>query len=152
MFFNFGALNSSELSSARQIFSLKSTWMNSKLLPLDLKGNCWLPWPLRMWIEWSNGVISTTWHFPIYREEGYDSGKGVVLVMVNRLRYLLPEGRPRLFFIISNSKLCCLNLEADRVTFVLQIGDFLEGEINHIVQSSGDLFPESPLALSHLNC
>ena len=36
-------------------------------------------------------------YFPIYREEGYDYRRGVVLDMVKLLRCLLPKGRPCLF-------------------------------------------------------
>ena len=58
----------------------------------------------------------------------------------------------RLFWIRSNSKVCCLNLEADKISLVLQVGADMPVEIEHIIQRDEDLFLESLLALVHPNC
>ena len=76
----------------------------------------------------------------MYHEEGYDYGKGVVLNMVELLHCILPKGCTHLFWIHSNYKLCCLNLEADQVALVLQVGAALPVEIKHIIQRVRDLF------------
>ena len=91
-------------------------------------------------------------YFSVYCEEAYDNGKGVVLDAAEILCCLLPEGCPRLFRIRSNSKVCCLNLEPDPVTSVLQVVAALPVEIEDIVQRDGDLFPASLFAFAQPNC
>ena len=48
--------------------------------------------------------------------------------------------------------MCSLNLEANQVSFVLQVGAALLLEIDHIVQHNVDLFLEILLALAQPNC
>ena len=72
--------------------------------------------------------------------------------MAKLLQFFLPKGRPRLICIQSNFKVCCLNLEAEQFSFVLQVGATLPVEIDHIVQRDWDLFPESLLTLVQPNC
>ena len=52
-----------------------------------------------------------------------------------------------MFWIHSNSKVCCLNLEVDQIALVLQVRADLPVEIEHIVQRDGELF-----ALVQPNC
>ena len=62
--FYFQALTSSESSSARQIFSLKSAWMNSKISPLALKRmslNSTNAVAVHSVLNSSHGVISPTY-------------------------------------------------------------------------------------------
>ena len=72
--------------------------------------------------------------------------------MVKLLQYILSEGHPKLFWIHSNSKVCCFNLEADQVAFVLQVRAYLPVEIKHTIQHDGELFPEIFIALAQLDC
>ena len=72
-------------------------------------------------------------YLPIDFEEFYDYGKGVVINTVHILRCLLTKGRLHLFCIHFNFKVCCLNLEAGRVAFVLQVEAGLPVEIEPIV-------------------
>ena len=125
--FSFQALTSLELSSARNIFLLKSSWMKSKKNPAaheeyiikfcyyHARAQSLKHLPHIYWFHINN------WgeYLQIYCEEGYNYDKGVVLDTVNLLRFLLPKGCPHLFFIWSNYKVCCLNLEYDQVDFVL---------------------------------
>ena len=75
--------------------------------------------------------------------------------MAKLLHCLLPEGHPCLFRICPNFKVCCLNLEADQISFVLQAGDTLPVKIKHIVHPNGECFPEilfahvKPSCLNH---
>ena len=73
--------------------------------------------PVKRILNISHGVIGTTSII-----DGSTYGKGVVLDTVELLRWIIPEGLPRLFWICSNSKVCCLNLEADLFALVLQVG------------------------------
>ena len=72
--------------------------------------------------------------------------------MVELLSCLLPKVRPRLFRIFPNSKVCCINLEADQVAFLLQFRAALPIEIEHIFRPDGELFPEILFSLVQLNC
>ena len=61
--FSFQALTSSEFSSTRQIFSLKSAWMKSKVFPLALKRmalNSATAAPIHSVLNSSHGVIRPT--------------------------------------------------------------------------------------------
>ena len=89
--------------------------------------------------------------FLIYNEGDYNCGKGVVINTVELLRCLISKGRPHLFLICSNSNVCRLNLEADRVDLVLQVGSVLQVETKHIVQRDGEFLPERLLALAQPN-
>ena len=64
---------------------------------------------------------------------------------------LLPKGRPRLFWIHSNSKVLYLNLEFEKISLVLHVRAALSVETYHIVQSGGYLFPEILLVLAQPN-
>ena len=94
-----------------------------KSFPLVLKRmslNYAMAVPVHSVLNSSQGVIGPTLitegdYFPIYREEGYDYGKWVVLDTVGLPRCVLPKWRPFLFWIRSNYKVCCLNMEADRI-------------------------------------
>ena len=72
--------------------------------------------------------------------------------MADLLRCLLIKGHPRLFWICSNSKVWCLNLEADQLSLVLQVGYDLPVKTEHIVQPYGGLFLERILSLAQTNC
>ena len=72
--------------------------------------------------------------------------------MVNLIRCPIPEGCTCLFCICLNSKVCCLNLDADQVSFVFQVGAALIVEIKHIIQTNGELYPESLRYLVQPNC
>ena len=102
LFVFFRDLNYSDFSSARQIFSLKASWMNSRSFPAGLEEDVvkfcdyhareqrheQFPWSDRSHIyHWRE-------YFPIYCEEGYNGGKGVVLDTLELIRCLLPQGRP----------------------------------------------------------
>ena len=71
------------------------------------------------------------------------TAQGVIIDTVKLMHYILSKGRPQLFCIRSNSKVCCLNLQADRVAFVFQVGAALPVEIKHIVQCDGELLEEA---------
>ena len=86
-------------------------------------------------------------YFPIYHEEGNNYGKGVVLDPLELLRCLLPKRCPCLFWVHSNSKVRCLNFEADQVAFLLQVVAALPVESEDIVESNGNILPVSLLAL-----
>ena len=51
--------------------------------------------------------------------------------------YLLPEWRPHFFWVYSDSKVWCLNLETNQVVFVLQVRDALLVKVKHIVDHDG---------------
>ena len=72
--------------------------------------------------------------------------------MVDIICCLVPEIRSCLFWIRSNSKVCCLNLEADQIALVLQVRPDQPVEIEHIVQRDGGPFREILLALAQPNC
>ena len=73
-------------------------------------------------------------YLPIYCEDGYNYRNGVVLDTAELLHCLLPEGRPRLFWMIYDSKVFFLNLEADKIALVLQVRYAMPVEIEHTVQ------------------
>ena len=78
--------------------------------------------------------------------------RGVLFNAVEILCCLLPKGRPRLFWVGSNSKVFCLYLDTDQVAFVLQVKAALSVKFEHIVDRDGDLFPEILLALAQTDC
>ena len=48
--------------------------------------------------------------------------------------------------------MCYLNLEADQIDLLFQVGDYLPVEIEHIVQRNGEILLDILLALAQPNC
>ena len=103
------------------------------------------------WSYWSH-IDHWGEYLLIYFEEGHDYGKVFFLNTVKLLHCIIPEGCPHLIWILSNSKVCCLNLEADRVALLLQVGAAMMVGIDQTVQYGGEFLPSIILTLAQPNC
>ena len=83
------------------------------------------------WSDWSH-IDHWGEYFLIYREEGCNYGNFFIIDTVKLLQLFPHEGYPHLFWISSNSKVCRLNLEAERVALVLQVEAYMQVETEHI--------------------
>ena len=101
------------------------------------------------WVIYTTSIIEgiTSW----FMRRVTMRAKGIFKNMFELLRCIIFKWYPRLFWVRSNSKLRCMNLETNQVAFVLQVGAALLVTVEHIVDGNGDILPEILLALYQNN-